>query len=109
MPYIFYSNNCCVSTGLIEDAGENLLDKEIKLMRWMMMKESRRRLAEIKQKGSSKRKTTKDCESATSGAMQHKVWRPGEEQQTEAAANGKLQHKIWDPSIHRSEHLIRGS
>ena len=33
MPYIFYSNNCFVSTGLNEDAGKNMLDKEIELMR----------------------------------------------------------------------------
>ena len=74
-----------------------------------MMKESRKRLAAVKQKRSNKRKTSEDCESTTSGARQHKVWRPGEEQQTEATANGKLQHKIWDPGIHRSEHMIRRS
>jgi len=32
-PYVFYSNNCFVSIGFIEYAGENLVDKEIELMR----------------------------------------------------------------------------
>ena len=32
-PYVFYSNNCFVSTGFIADARENLLDREIELMR----------------------------------------------------------------------------
>ena len=109
MPYIFYSNNCFVSTGLTEEARENLLDKEIEMMRRKMMKEFRKRPATVKQKRSNKRKTAEDCKSTTSGAKQHKVWRPGEEQQTEAATNGKLQHKIWDPGKHRAEHMIRRS
>ena len=69
---------------------EDLLDKEIEMMRRMMMKEFRKRPAAVKQKRSSKRKTAEDCKSTASGAKQHKVWRPGEDQQTEAAANGKL-------------------
>ena len=73
------------------------------------MKVSWKRPAAVKQRRSSERKTTKDCESIASGAMQHKVWRPGEEQQIEAVTSGKLQHKIWDPGIHRSEHMIRRS
>lgn len=96
-PYDFYSNNCFVSTGLTEEAGESLLDKEIKMMMRRMMKESWKRPTPVKQNSSSKRKTAEDCKSATSGAKQHKVWRPGEEQQTKAAANGNLQHKVWDP------------
>jgi len=50
-----------------------------------MMKESWKRPAAVKQKRSSrsnKMKTKTDSESAASGVMQHKVWRPGEEQQT---------------------------
>ena len=93
-PYGFYSNNCFVSTGLTKEAGENLLDKEIEMMRRMMMKESRKRPAAVKQWKSSKRKTTKYCESTASGVMQHKVWKPGEEYQKEAEKNRKLQHKI---------------
>lgn len=42
-PYDFYSNNCFVSTGLTEEAGESLLDKEIKMMMRRMVKESRTR------------------------------------------------------------------
>ena len=74
-----------------------------------MMKVSWKRPAAIKQRKSRKRKTTEDCESIVSGAMQHKVWRPGEEHQKEAAISGKLQHKIWDPGIYKSEHMIRQS
>lgn len=37
-PYDFYSNNCFVSTSLTEEAGESLLDKEIKMMMRRMMK-----------------------------------------------------------------------
>ena len=79
-----------MSTFFIVDAGEDLLDKEIRLIRRIMMKVSQKQTSVIKQRRSSKRKTTKDCESIASGAMQHKVWRPGEEQQTEATTNGEL-------------------
>jgi len=74
-----------------------------------MMKISRKRPTTVKQRRSSKRKTTEDCESLVSGAMQHKVGKLGEEQLREATTSGNLQHKIWDPSIHRSEHMIRRS
>ena len=51
-----------------------------------------------KQSNGSKRKTTTDCESIASGAMQHKVWRPGEQQQTTTTtAKDILQNKVWDP------------
>ena len=106
-PYIFYSNNCFVSTGLTGDAGENLLDKEIEVMRPMMVKQSRKRPAAVKQKRSRKRKTTEDCESTVSGARQHKIWKPGGRQRT--ITHDYLQNKIWDPDIHRSQHMIRGS
>lgn len=54
MPYDVYSNNCFVSTSLNEDAGKNMLDKEIELRRQMMMKESRKRPATVKQRRSNK-------------------------------------------------------
>ena len=73
------------------------------------MKEFRKGPASVKQKRSGKRKTTEDCKSTASGAKQHKIWRPGEEQQTEAAANAKLQYKIWDPGKHGAEHMMRRS
>ena len=96
-------------TFFIADAGENILDREIEMMRQMMMKVFWKRPAAVKQKRNNKIKTAEDCESLVSGAMQHKVWKPGEEHQKEAATSGKLQQKIWDPGIHRSEHMIRQS
>ena len=98
-----------VNIGFIANAGGNILEPEIELMRRMKMKVSQKRPAAVKQRGSSKRKTAEDCESLVSGAMQHKVWRPREEHQKEASTSGKLQHKICDPGIHRSEHMIRRS
>ena len=70
---------------------EERLDIEIESIRRLMMKVSQRQETTTrKQKNLSKRKTTKYCESTTSGTMQHKVWRPGEEQQIEAVTSGKL-------------------
>lgn len=106
-PSIFYSNNCFVSAGFIEDAGENLLDREIEMMKQMMMKKSRKRPATMKQRRSNKGKTTEDCKSAASGAMQHKVWKPGARQRT--IVHDDLQNKVWNQGIHRSEHMIRRS
>ena len=93
-PYVFYFNNCFVSIGFIADAGEDLLDREIRLIRRIMMKVSQKKTTTVKQRRSGKKKTTEDRESIASGAMQHKVWRRGEKQQTKAATNGELQHKI---------------
>lgn len=97
MPCDFYSNNCFVSTGLNEEAGESLLDKEIDLIRRIMLKGSQRKTSarERSSRGNSKRKTTEDCESVASGGMQHKVWKPGGRQRP--VAHGDLQHKVWDP------------
>ena len=92
-----------MSIGFAADARENILDKEIELMRRMMMKVSWKRPATVKQRRSSKRKKTKDCESIASGAMQHKVWRPGEQQKTTTTTKDTLQNKVWDPGGHRSE------
>ena len=57
-PYVFYFNNCFVSTFFIADAGKNLLDREIELIRRIMMKVSQKKLVAVKQRRSSKRKTT---------------------------------------------------
>ena len=57
-PYVFYFNNCVVSTVVIADAGEDLLDREIRRIRWTMMKASRKKPIAVKQRRSSKRKTT---------------------------------------------------
>ena len=67
------------------------------------MKVSHKKTTTVKQRRSSKRKNTKDCESIASGAMQYKVWRPGEKQQKNVATNGKLQNKVWDPGRQRSK------
>ena len=67
------------------------------------MKVSQKKTTAVKQRRSSKRKTTEDCESIASGAMQLKVWRHEEKQQTKATKNGELQHKIWDPGRKRSK------
>ena len=50
-----------------------------------------------------KQKTTIDCEGIVSGAMQHKMWRPGEQQQTIATTKDRLQKKVWDPGGQRLE------
>ena len=79
-----------MNIGFIVDAREDLLDRAIRLIRRIIMKVSRKKPAAVKQRRSSKRKTTEYCESIASGAMQHKVWRPGEEQHTKATKNGEL-------------------
>ena len=58
---------------------EELLNKEIELIRRIMLKVSHRKTSARKRsnRSSSKRKTVEDCKSAASGAMQNKVWRPG--------------------------------
>lgn len=56
-----------------------LLDQEIESIRGLMMKVSRKRPTAVKPRRSSKRKKTENCESLVSGAMQHKVGKPGEE------------------------------
>jgi len=87
----------------------DLLDQEIESIRKLMTTVSWKRPTTVKQRRSSKRKIAEDYESLVSAVMQHKVWRPGEEQQIEAATSGKWQHKIWDLGKHRSEHMIRKS
>lgn len=66
------------------------------------MKVSQKKTTSGKQRSCSKRKTIEECESMASGALQHKVWRPGEQQQTTATieyltSNARLQNKVWDP------------
>ena len=72
-PYVFYFNNCFVSTGFIAYAGEDILNIEIELIRRIMMKVSKRQPVIVKQRKRSKRKTTEDYENIASGVMQHKV------------------------------------
>lgn len=91
---------------------EDILDKEIELIRRLMVKTSQRKTTERKKKSDNKRMTVKDCKSRASGALQHKIWKPGRQQQMTTAVkqstNTKgLQNKIWDPGIHKSKHMIR--
>lgn len=60
------------------------------------MKVSRKRSTTRKKRKDNKRKTTKDRKSRASGALQYKIWRPGEKQHTTAKNNDNLQNKMWD-------------
>jgi len=79
----------------------DLLDREIESIIKLMMKVSRKRSATRKKREDNKRKTTKDSKSIASGALQHKIWRPGEKQHTTAKINDNLQNKMWDPGRQR--------
>jgi hypothetical protein len=92
------------------------LDIEIELIRMLMVKMSQRRHAEErniyinrasgKQGNNMKQVTREDFQRKSSGALQHKMWKPGELQSTTTRqhdnneASGELQHKIWDPGGH---------
>ena len=55
-----------------------------------MRKESQRKNIIERKQSSNKKNIKADCESIASGAMQHKVWKPGEQQQTTSTTKGKL-------------------
>ena len=62
------------------------LDREIESIRTLMTKESRKRpVATRKKMKDNKRKRAKDCKSTASGALQHKIWKPGRQQQITTA------------------------
>lgn len=48
------------------------------------------------------KKTAADNESIANGTMQHKVWRP-REQQTTIVTKDRLPNKVWDLRGHRLE------
>lgn len=73
-----------------------------------MMKVSQRKTSARKRSSNSKMKTETDCESVASGARQHKIWRPGEKQQT-TDIDDELQNKVWDPGRQRLKRMIRRS
>ena len=83
------------------------LEIDIELMMDFMRKVSQREKTTTRKKISNKKKTTADCESIASGAMQRKVWRPGEQQKSTTTAKKQhkgrettkdiLQNKFWDP------------
>ena len=81
---------------------EDILDKEIEMIRRLMIKTSQRKTAERKKRSDNKRVTVKDCKSRAGGALQHKIWKPGRQQQMTTAVKQStstedLQNKIWDP------------
>lgn len=81
---------------------KDILDREIELIRRLMMKVSQKKTTTRKEKSDNKRKTLVDYESMASGTLQHKVWRPGEQQQTttsieQLTSKDGLQNKVWDP------------
>jgi len=81
---------------------EDLLEKEIELIRRIMLKVSQRKTSARRSSiSSSKMKTGTDCESAASGERQHKIWRPGEKRHTTAEIDDELQNKMWDPGRQR--------
>ena len=47
--------------------------------------------------------TEEDCRSKASGALQHKIWKPGELKMTKIEQHDEmddqLQNKVWDPGI----------
>ena len=47
--------------------------------------------------------TEEECKSKASGALQHKIWKPGELKMSKTEQHDKmddqLQHKVWDPGI----------
>ena len=80
---------------------EDILDKEIELARRLMMKVFQKKITARKERSDNKRKKIVVYESMASGALQHKVWRPGEQQQTttvieELTGKDRLQNKVWD-------------
>jgi len=88
---------------------EELLDKEIELIRRIMLKASERETSATKRRrgSSSKMKTETDYESAANGARQRKIWGPGERQQV--TTDGDLQNKVWDPGGQGKKSMIRRS
>ena len=51
--------------------------------------------------------TEEDCISKASGALQPKIWKPGELKMTKIEQHDdmddQLQHKVWDPCILKME------
>ena len=77
---------------------EDRLDREIELMRKLMVKVSQWKETTRNQRNNrSKGKRVTDCESLTSGKMQHKIWKPGEVKKKSIVADGQLENKVWDP------------
>ena len=76
-----------------------MLDKEIELIRRLMVKVYEKKTTARKQRSNrnKKKKTVTYYESLARGRMQHKIWKPGEVQKNNIATDGQLQNKVWDP------------
>lgn len=66
------------------------------------MKVSQKKITTRKERSDNKRKTVADNESRESGALQHKVWRPREQQQIKTTieqltSKERLQNKVQNP------------
>ena len=98
--------NCRIQEGMDDwvaarnQQSKDLLDREIEQIRRIMMKLSQRKISARKKSSNNKRMTMKNCKSVASGARQHKIWRPGEKQQT-TEIDDKLENKVWDPGGQR--------
>ena len=44
-----------------------------------------------------------DCRSRASGALQHKIWKPGELKMTKTEQHDEMQNKVWDPGMLKIE------
>ena len=58
---------------------KDIMDREIELIRRLMMKMSQRKTVARKKRSDNKRKTVADLEGRASGVLQHKIWRPREQ------------------------------
>ena len=97
------------------------MDMEIEELSMLMVKMSQRRHEEgmkiyisraNKQKNNRRQMTKEYCRIKSSGALQHKVWKPGELRMTKKKEhdemNDQLQSKIWDPGILNMEVYDQG-
>jgi hypothetical protein len=96
------------------------LDIEVEMIWKLMRKVSKKKKTTVRKKiNNNKKVTITYCERKSSGALQHKMWNPGEVQATtkqhqnrEAdGASGRIQYRVWDPGgFHQHvKHMIRRS
>ena len=62
---------------------------------------------ENRENGDRKQMTEEECKSKASGALQQKIWKPGELKMTKTEQpdemDDQLQHKVWVPGILKME------
>ena len=95
------------------------LDMGIEELRMLMVKMSQRRNEEImnifisianRQNNGRRQMSEEDCRSKPSGALQQKIWKPGELKMTKTKhdeMDDHIQHKFWDPGILKMEFYDR--